>query len=371
MSAGGGGASNAELSRMMARATSMEELGRYDEAAHQLSALIAQIPDSDVLWSRVAYCRVMLAEGESALQAAEEALRVNPESPQGHSARSQALLNLGRSAEAVSAGREAVGSVPGNTHAHVTLARALRHTPDGAEESVEMLRRAIGMEPNDAVLHFHLGLSLSKSGRNDEAAESMREALRIEPAHVDALASLNVLNAQTGKVGLTESLTDGTRVLALDPQHRSAEHNLDVWLHQLLRRTRWIALGCLVIALPAARVFTTEGADNSMPAPLSGRMYALALIIGICGLCGWLTARRLPKAVRAAARSLCRRYWLIATAPVSAVWCLLGAIVIVAVPWSDRAVPQVIMHVAWIPAVLSMYAVRSVRRAREEAVAAQ
>ena len=46
-------------------------------------------------------------------------------------------------------------------------------------EAIEPFRRAIQIEPNDAIAHFNLGLAYGESGMYREAIEAFKRAIEI------------------------------------------------------------------------------------------------------------------------------------------------------------------------------------------------
>jgi Flp pilus assembly protein TadD len=48
-------------------------------------------------------------------------------------------------------------------------------------EAERMLRRAIGMNPNSAAAHLHLGMCLLEEGLAEEAKSEMEQAARLDP----------------------------------------------------------------------------------------------------------------------------------------------------------------------------------------------
>ena len=59
-------------------------------------------------------------------------------------------------------------------------------------EAIAEWREAIRLEPNNGILHFTLGLALSKQGELEEAIAEYRAAIRIEPRFADAHSNLGL-----------------------------------------------------------------------------------------------------------------------------------------------------------------------------------
>jgi tetratricopeptide (TPR) repeat protein len=76
----------------------------------------------------------------------------------------------------------------GDDHLLVQAGAGLRDAGHHAEAEA-VLRRALAMHPR-AATHRHLGYTLLREGRLDEAAASFEAALRLDPADSDALAGM-------------------------------------------------------------------------------------------------------------------------------------------------------------------------------------
>jgi Flp pilus assembly protein TadD len=66
---------------------------------------------------------------------------------------------------------------------------------DSAEAALPHLQAAVGIRPDDAFLHYSLGVALARLGRKSEAISAHTEAMRLDPANGDARAELERLRA--------------------------------------------------------------------------------------------------------------------------------------------------------------------------------
>ena len=62
-------------------------------------------------------------------------------------------------------------------------------------KSIEALKQAIRINPNDAEAHISLGLAYLKSGMNKEAIDACKQAIRINPDSADAHYNLGLTYA--------------------------------------------------------------------------------------------------------------------------------------------------------------------------------
>ncbi len=114
-------------------------------------------------------------------------------------------------------------SAPGYNNLGNVLAKQGR-----ADEARESFRRALDIDPNYAVPHYNLGNLLARQGKLEEAAAHYQKALKIEPAYAEAHNNLgNVLMAR-GELG--DALQHFRRALELTPHDAQVQFNLGVIL---------------------------------------------------------------------------------------------------------------------------------------------
>ena len=95
---------------------------------------------------------------------------------------------------------------------------------DDPEKATESYRRAIELDPDDAVAHVNLGLALGKQGKLDEAIESFRRAIELDSNDADAHYNLGVILADQGK--LDEAIQSHRRAIELDPKEAKAHNSI-------------------------------------------------------------------------------------------------------------------------------------------------
>jgi tetratricopeptide (TPR) repeat protein len=104
---------------------------------------------------------------------------------------------IGATAEAETAYRNAIAADPAHVSAHINLGR-LRHVGKALEEAEKLYRRAIELEPSHPTARFNLGVVLEDRGATGEAIEQYREAVRLDPRVADVHFNLARLYQQTG-----------------------------------------------------------------------------------------------------------------------------------------------------------------------------
>ncbi|MGD0464781.1 MAG: tetratricopeptide repeat protein [Tepidisphaeraceae bacterium] len=92
------------------------------------------------------------------------------------------------------------------------------------DAGVELIQRAIAVDPTVAVYHLDLGNALSKKGQLDQAIAALQQAVRIAPA---AALSYNNLGIALGVRGrLDEAVTAYRQAVRLKPDYAEAHNNL-------------------------------------------------------------------------------------------------------------------------------------------------
>ena len=133
--------------------------------------------------ARLAALRGSLPEGGE-----EELLRVEEQGlgdrPEAHVRRGAVLYALKRMDQAEGAYRTALRLDPGHVPAWINLAELLRRTA-GEEKAEAVLQEATTKQPRAALLHYALGLSLTRSRQRAEATLAFAEAARLEPGDGD------------------------------------------------------------------------------------------------------------------------------------------------------------------------------------------
>jgi tetratricopeptide (TPR) repeat protein len=104
---------------------------------------------------------------------------------------------IGATADAVSAYRNAISADPKHVSAHINLGR-LRHAAKALDEAEQLYRRALELEPNHPTARFNLGVVLEDRGATKEAIAAYVEAARLDPRVADVHFNLARLYQQAG-----------------------------------------------------------------------------------------------------------------------------------------------------------------------------
>jgi tetratricopeptide (TPR) repeat protein len=123
------------------------------------------------------------------------------------------LVREGRTGRARARFKEAAGKLGPGVWARVG---EIWRENERAEEGERALRGWIAAEPENADAHFSLGGFLERDGRFADAEGSLREAVRLDPAHANALNYLGYSMADRNE-RLEEALVYIRRALEIDP----------------------------------------------------------------------------------------------------------------------------------------------------------
>ncbi|MGP3969643.1 tetratricopeptide repeat protein [Streptomyces sp. 6N223] len=355
------------------RAEALGEARRPGEAVAMLTGVVAREPDNAWAWAFLARFNIILGEAEEAPTAAARAVELMPQSAYAHRLLAQSLLTTQRVPEARQAAYEAVRLAPEGWAEHWTLARVLMSAQGASgkeeirarcEQALVSAAEAVRLAPEEPAPHRLRARILERMGRYEEAVTAWQRSIALDPADDSAHAGIANLRYRTGKAKVTELVSAGIDVLAQAPQSEMTRHNVDVWLHRLLRRARWIALPCLWFTLPPTRAFAAEGDLTALPAPWPERLWCGALIAVLWAVVLWLARRRLPASAWRGMRSLVRRSWVVRMALLSAAWCLLCAYAMLLIPWGERRILQALAFAGAVPVLVTAYVDRSWRRVR-------
>jgi tetratricopeptide (TPR) repeat protein len=104
---------------------------------------------------------------------------------------------IGATADAEAAYRNAIAADPKHVAAHINLGR-LRHVGRALDEAERLYRRALELEPTHPTARFNLGVVLEDRGATADAIAEYLEAVRLDPRVADVHFNLARLYQQTG-----------------------------------------------------------------------------------------------------------------------------------------------------------------------------
>ncbi len=164
-------------------------------------------------------------KNEEALAQYEEALKLNPDSPEMHNSMGVVLRYLDRYDESVEHYRRAIQLDPNQPEAHYNLATALK-SEGKLKEAIEEYSRALEIKPDYAGAMVNWGAILAEQGKLAEAIALYQQALKIDPQSPEAYCNLGFVFAQQGKTDLGIEMI--RRALEFAPTYAPAYYNLGV-----------------------------------------------------------------------------------------------------------------------------------------------
>lgn len=273
------------MARREDQAVAFANAGRVDLAERLLRDQLRETPLNAEAHRLMAHCLRVRGLLPMALAAADEALRLSPDSGLCHLERGRALRALKRLNEAEAEMREAIALDPGAPSMLGALARVLVDR-GSLEQAIVAARAGLEIDPCNHDCLCVLGLALLRSHRADEAHQIYRDALADEPSRAHLHNDLGVALLHLG-----DRISAGVEfreALRLDPRLTSAETNL--------------GLAGLVFVV-SAHPYTLRFASAWRHLKVAARVFTLAglLALGVVWPGGWgalayplgLEARRL------------------------------------------------------------------------------
>lgn len=162
-----------------------EEQGDAEGALRLYRGTLGRLGEDSQLWFRVGRAAEGLAREQEALEAFDQARRLDPDlvAPHLHAAELRLRADDREGAEAaLEAGLRAD---PGNGRALADMGR-LRMEQHRWDEAHDFFQRAAERSPRDAQLHNNAGVARFQQGRYAEALDWFRKATRLNPGYVRA-----------------------------------------------------------------------------------------------------------------------------------------------------------------------------------------
>ncbi|HEY1622244.1 MAG TPA: tetratricopeptide repeat protein [Streptosporangiaceae bacterium] len=275
-----------DLRRELARASTMLDVGRCDEATAVMSRVVAAEPDSSRAWCLLARAHLGTKRYVDAIGAANQAVALDPADEWPHRLASNALIHLGNHGDALRAAGEACRLAPDLWQTHVCVAQAALA---GAHLKIAnaAAAQARTLAPNEPDVHFLSGKVSLASGELAGARSHQERALSLDPAHSGAMNEL-------GRIRLKRHDTPGAirhfmSAARSAPDEQIYSRNIDVVI------LRTVSTGIYVFTLIALLLIWI---------PAVAHLTQLPFIIGLAVLCSaaltcvaW-TLLRLPREAR-------------------------------------------------------------------------
>ena len=177
--------------------------------------------------------RVSTKEGrERARIFADQAIAMDPTSPDAHYAMGDVFVELDKNDLAEAEYRKALLVTKESWRGHAKLANALRlegKLPDAIAEFHEAIR----IDPNIAQVHADLGLTLNTQRQATEAMAEYREAIRLDPDSIDGHNGLAIVLASERRI--PAAVEEFQEVIRIDPELVVGHYNAAIALADMER----------------------------------------------------------------------------------------------------------------------------------------
>ncbi len=169
---------------------------------------------------------------ERALELAESALSLSPDSPDAHDVMGDILIDALEPEAAEAEFRKALSVRADSSSGRTKLAEALR-LQGRFDEAVMELHEVVRVEPGFARAHSGLGLALRAQSKLPEAVAAYEEAIRLDPDLIDARNGIAVAFANQGR--LEDAVAQFREIIRVDPDSTIGYYNLAYALADLDR----------------------------------------------------------------------------------------------------------------------------------------
>jgi tetratricopeptide (TPR) repeat protein len=183
-------------------AEALETQERWDEAAAEYRAVLAQNPDLPGVHYRLGRLLLSLPENDltparrdEARREFEEELKINPRNAGAEYVLGEIARQANDWAQATDHFAKALRLNPAFADAHIGLGRSLI-SGRKYEEAIKPLEQAVKLQPENPAAHYHLAIAYSRTGRKEEAE---RESAAFKQASEKARQMKQ--DVQTGVLG--------------------------------------------------------------------------------------------------------------------------------------------------------------------------
>jgi len=249
---------NAQILR--ARAAAARQAGKLDEAIDLLERAVAHGPKDFGAWNNLGNALLEGDQPEKAIKAFERAKALNPGAAIVHLNMGQALASAERHDESLRAFQEAARLDPEDGMAAFEFGKCLLRL-GRPEEALPILSKAARISRTNPNVFLVIGLTYARLQDLNQAEQSYRMAIHVDPAHASAYLNLSILLERGNKMDEVQGLYDQALANGVD------EEQLRYVKALMLRRK-----GDLSEALELAQQSTMESLDPAWRAQLIGEV---------------------------------------------------------------------------------------------------
>ena len=171
---------------LVAKAGTLLDLQRYDNAAQCYSKLIELIPSEKMFWKQKGFALSELGDYPEALKCLDQALKIDPMDAEAWNNKAFVLGFLERYEEEIECHNKVLEIEPKNVDAWCNKGLVLSNL-DRLEGSLECYGRATDLNPNDSNIWNSKGLTLMYLKKYPEAISCFEKSLELDPTNIDPL----------------------------------------------------------------------------------------------------------------------------------------------------------------------------------------
>ena len=187
-------------------ANTLLDLGRHEEAIAEFRQAMRLKPDDLKAHNDFGVALKIAGDVGGAVAEFKAVLQRRPDDVNAHNNLGVALKAMGDLDGAMAEYRTAADLQPTDVNTHFNLGLALLEKQD-VEGAIGEFRTALHLRPNDGKIRFNLGNALASIGRRTEAAQELRQYLRLE---LDIPANRRWIEQAEAKIRELE-MPDGNR----------------------------------------------------------------------------------------------------------------------------------------------------------------
>jgi tetratricopeptide (TPR) repeat protein len=219
---------------LLRTAIAAHEAGRLQDAERGYRAVIQMAPRNAAGFAHLGALLLEKGLWEEGADILGQSLKLDPRQPSMLSNRGTALMNLGRTDEAVECFEAAIRQKPRAEQPNNYNNLAIYLQSQGLlAEAIGAYDRAIALNPREPQLWGNRGIVMLLAQRPAEALNSLDKALALDPLYVDAITSRGVALYELDRPA--EALEAFERALALQPDRSDTHNNKGLALNKMDR----------------------------------------------------------------------------------------------------------------------------------------
>ncbi len=202
--------------------------GQLADAEKLAKGLISKFPNTFILHHILSLALDGQQKYSEAVDSYQNALKLQPNTPDLLFNCAIAMTNLNRLDEAIALYQQAIKVNPRFFEAYGNLGTVLQRQGK-LEEAIFYYKKGLSINPQDARGYFNLGTALRDKGDLAEAVNSYKSAIKLFPNYTDAHNNLGETLRDQGN--MQEAVQSYQNALALNPDHANANYNLAEFLY--------------------------------------------------------------------------------------------------------------------------------------------